>query len=282
MCENLQKGFSRVALIYAIIYGLCHLICYFGIKGYEKDYNTTSSNYESYKSTNFSIKNSFLALIKNKYCLIICLCYILYLFYISIMNSSLVYYIQYNLKDTSLMAYYSIISNVVSIAPIFIMKFLVNKFGNAKSCAIGCLITVVAEIIRLITKDQYIPILFICWALEGIGVGLCSYLITQCMFDSIIYGKWKTGVNNEAILMSTLSFSQKCGQSMGGVISAYILTLVPYVTGAKSQTQSVLNIFFIENVICPLAFYIILFTLFMYISKLEKNIPLYKKEIEHQ
>ena len=39
---------------------------------------------------------------------------------------------------------------------------------------------------------------------------------------------------------------------MGGVVAGWMLELVPYVANAQTQEQSVLNLFFAENIILPM------------------------------
>ena len=278
--NDLQRGFCIVAVIYGAAYAICHLIVYFGTKGYEKTDDEISESTETKNKTeNVTVGQMIKALLQNKVCLLVGVSYIVYLLECAIVGSSLVYYLQYNLKNTNLMSMYSLIGTVIGILPILIIKILVKKFGNAKTAALGCLIVVFGEVLRFITKDQYLPILYFGWGLEGIGMGLFASLLYQCMFDSMVYGEWKTGVLNEGVIMSILSFSQKTGQALGGVVSAALLTLVPYIPNAIQQEQSVLNLFFAENVTLPMVLFFILFGLFMYIYKFEKMIPQMKKEI---
>jgi len=281
---SLQKGFCVVAIIYGAIYAICHLIVYFGTKGYEKTHEEEILELKETKSKENSatVGAMIKALVQNKVCLLVGLAYIIYLLYGSIMGSTLVYYLQYNIKNVGLMSIYSVVGTATAVIPVIIMKVLVKKFGNAKSAALGCLVVVFGEILRFITKDQYLPILYFGWALEGIGMGLFGSLIYQCMFDSMVYGEWKTGVANEGVIMSILSFSQKAGQALGGVVAGALLTLVPYIPNAAEQAQSVLNLFFAENVTLPMVLFFILCALFMYINKFEKMIPQMKKEIEER
>ena len=107
-------------------------------------------------------------------------------------------------------------------------------------------------------------------------------MIFQCILDSMIYGKWKTGVDNQASIMSVFTFAQKFGQAIGGVVAAALLTLVPYVAGAEMQENSVLQLFFAENITIPAIAFAVIALLFLYIAKIEKQIPQMQKEIKER
>ena len=279
---SLQKGFALVAAIYGVAYAVCHLIAYFGTKGYEKTYAEEATLDLAEGKEKITVLQMLKALLQNKICLIACLSYIGYLLYGSIMGSTLVFYLQYNLQNTGLMAVYSALGTATSILPVIFMRQLSKRIGNAKTCFFGCILAVANYAVRFVTKDAFTPVLFICWGIEGIGIGLFGNMIFQCILDSMIYGKWKTGVDNQAVIMSAFTFAQKFGQAIGGVIAAALLGLVPYMPNAAKQAESVLNLFFAENITIPAIAFILIGILFLYIAKYEKRIPEMLKEIEER
>lgn len=274
---NMTRGFGIVGAIYGVMYAACHLITWYGTKGYEK-VEVSEVMGGSHPQTT-SVRDLLGAVAKNKICIIVSFSYILYLLYASLMGSTLVYYLQYNLQNTDLMAVYSIIGTASAIVPILMMKVLSAKLGNAKTCAYACVLVVIGYIIRYVTKDQYTALLYVCWAIEGVGLGIFGSLIFQCILDSIIYGKWKTGVDTEGVVMSVFTFAQKGGQALGGVIAAYLLQLVSYEANAATQNQTVLNLFFAENITIPAVIFACIFFVFLYIARFEKKIPIMQQEI---
>lgn len=278
---DLQKGFALVAAIYGAAYAVCHLIAFFGTKGHEKTYEEEADLVQEAKEK-VTVGQMLKALAQNKLCLIVSLAYVGYLVYGSIMGSTLVYYLQYNLQNTGLMGVYSTLGTATAVIPIIFMRYLSKKFGNAKTCFFGCILAVANYAIRLVTKDAFTPLLFFCWGVEGIGLGIFGNMIFQCILDSMIYGKWKTGVSNEASIMSVFTFSQKFGQAVGGVIAAWLLAFVPYVPQAETQAQSVLRLFFAENITIPAVVFILISFIFLYVAKIEKQIPTMLKEIEER
>ena len=277
---DLQCGFKWIALILGVLYGICHLIAWWGTKGYEP------SGLEEIKENNkptgkqeLTVRNILKAVARNKYCQAVCFSYICFLILASLVGGTLVYYLQYNLGNTGLMAAYSTISTFFSIIPIFFMKKLSAKFGNSKTCVYAALFALLGYVIRIVVHDQFVPVLLLCWALEGIGTGLFSSLFFQCIMDSMIYGKWKSGIDTEGAIMSVFTFSQKTGSALGGVISAYLLNLVYYEPGAAVQGKTVLNMIYAQNVLMPAALYAVIIIIFLYIVIMEKKIPAMQKEI---
>lgn len=281
---DLEKGFALVAAIYGAAYAVCHLVAYLGTKGYERTYDEEMALAveEGAPLEKVTIGQMLKALAQNKICLIVCLSYLGYLLYASVMGSTLVYYLQYNIQQPGLMGAYSTIGTATAIVPIIFMKVLSKKIGNAKTCFFGCILAIANYALRFFTRDAFTPLLMFCWGVEGIGLGLFGNMIFQCVLDSMIYGKWKTGVDNQAVIMSVFTFAQKFGQAIGGVIAAALLTLVPYVPNAEMQENSVLNLFFAENITIPAVAFVLIGVLFLYIAKYEKKIPQMLEEIEQR
>ena len=120
------------------------------------------------------------------------------------------------------------------------------------------------------------------WIISGFGSGLVAMTIILNIFDAKVYGEWKTGVDNEAILMSGFSVSYKIGMAIGGPIAGYLLLLVPYVQGAEQQADSVLSMWMAENTLIPGIATFISLVFAILIIKNEKKVPQMRKEIEER
>lgn len=278
--DNLRVGFAVVAILYGALVALCHLAAYFGTKGYEQSDDELISAGVTQQASNVKILDMLKALAQNKLCLMLVGGYALYCVYSALMGGSLLYYLIYNLKNENLMSLYSVLSTVTGFAPVIFIVFFVKKFGTAGTAMISCAVVALGEIIRFITSDGSIYFLGFGWCMEGIGLALFSTMIRQSMVDAMTYGEWKTGVSNQGILMSSLTFAQKLGQAVGGVGAAALLELFGYVANAPDQTELVKQVFFAEQVILPLVIFIILVAIFGVVRKYEKHIPEMKAEIE--
>lgn len=276
---DMKKGMAIVAALYGIIYAISHLAVYFGTKGYEQSEEDLAEVGLISRQEKTSVGDILKALVQNKLCLMVALAYLMYCVYSSLMGSSLVFYITYNLKNQDLMTPYSILSTVTGFAPIVFIVLLVKKFGTAGTSMATCVILVIGELVRFISGDGNIWCVYFGWAMEGIGLAMFGTMVRQCMVDAVTYGEWKTGVSNQAILMSVLTFSQKLGQAFGGVCAAALLTAVGYIPNAAEQSEAVKNTFFAEQVTLPLLIFVVNFFIFAVVRKYEKQIPQMKIEI---
>ena len=272
--ENLQLGFSAVAVIYGIAFAACFLICWAGTAGYEKEPEVQEEN-----APKVTLREIGRALCHNKVALLVALCYLMYCVYSTLMGSSLLYYLTYNLKNTDLMSVYSVLSTVTGFAPILLMVVLVKKLGNANTTVLACAVVVVGQLARFLSHDTVVACLYFGWCMEGVGVALFASMVRQCMMDAMVYGEWKTGVSNQAVLMSILTFGQKLGQAVGGIGAAALLDFFGYVPDAETQTETVLYVFFIENVTLPMIIFAISIALMLVIGRYEKRLPAMQKDL---
>ena len=109
----------------------------------------------------------------------------------------------------------------------------------------------------------------------------CRSVLVLSIFDARVYGLWKTGVDNDAVLMSGFSASYKIGLALGTPVVGVLLKLVPYVQGAAEQADSVLSqLRFQSSALCGFMFVIPFFLYIFVVRKNEKNLPMMRAEIE--
>lgn len=279
--QNMVQGFGITVGIYSVIYAVLRLVSWKGTKGYD----VVSGAYEEHKGAQNS-GQSILGLLgqtlKNHYALLVSLTYIFYLLISATMGSTLVFYFKYNLQNTSMLSLYSVMVMVGSAAGILAMKPMYKLLGNAKSCAFCGIICIVGCILRWVTMDQNVAVFVIAMIIMGFGSGMVGSFSIQCILDSCTYAKLKEGADNQATVMSVFTFSQKLGQALGAVIAGWLLEMVPYEANAAIQEQSVLNLFFAENIILPMIFSGCLAIGFLFVSRYEKKLMVLVKNGEQE
>lgn len=118
--------------------------------------------------------------------------------------------------------------------------------------------------------------MYILYFFGGFGQVLVSAVVMLVVYDSYIYMRHKTGKPApEALLVSGFSVSYKVGMAIATPIAGWLLGSVPYVAGAATQEQSVLNLFFYENTLLPAAF-LISALLGLLLVKFDKQIQSFK------
>ena len=93
------------------------------------------------------------------------------------------------------------------------------------------------------------------------------------IFDSVVYGEWKTGVKHDALLISGFTVASKAGMAIGGASVGWLLSTVPYVESAAKQASEVLELLFRLNTLVPAAVFAAALLLVVPLVKNEKRIP---------
>ena len=193
-------------------------------------------------------------------------------------GSAGLFYFQYNLGNVALYSIFSFISIIASLIVFPMLSRLVAKFGSAKLIVIGNAIGAIFYMIRYITHDANNFILMGCSAIGTIGQILASSVVLLVVYDSFIYMKHKTGGKPvpEGVLVSAYSVAYKVGMALGAPLGGWLLATVPYVAGAATQEQSVLNVFFSLNTLVPALGFIVAMLFGLLLLKYDKQIREYK------
>lgn len=273
--DDMKRGFAIVGIISGILYSTGFLVAWVGTKGHEPLEYLADSGSESDTVTakGPSVWDSFKAIVKNGYWLLCVGITAVFVLSGGLSQSSMVQYYLYNLGNTNLMSLYSTISLVALGAGLLCLTQVVKRFGNAGGIMFGSAVSGIGMVLRLIVADHN----FVLWAagsfLVNFGGTFLNSLIILCLLDSRIYGRWKTGVDNDAILMSGHTLASKIGFAVASSLSGILLSAVHYSADLTVQTNAVLNLLFTENLILPLIGYILTFLLAFFVRRLEVRLP---------
>lgn len=194
--------------------------------------------------------------------------------------ASLVQHFQYNLGDMGLMTTYSVISVITTVIGILSLGILTKKLGNAGTAFLAGVLGFAGWMLRFVFADASATVFIVGFIIGAAGSGLVSAVIILCLLDSRVYGHWKTGVDNDAILMSGHTTASKVGFAIGPSIGAMLLDVVNYVPQAAEQSETVKNLFLIENTLVPALGYGLVAVCALFMLRLEKKLPQIKAELE--
>lgn len=251
---DLKRGFALVAILFSVLYVLCHLVVFCVTKGYEPVEATVQNVPEKEeKSAQKHSAGVIPALMKNKMWLAIIAMWMLANLSMSLENAALPFYFQYNHGENmdSLYSLYSTIGLVIPIICILSINLVTRWLGVAHTAVLGAVLTAASYAFRFIMQDATILTMGIGWGLFQLGDSLLSCTVILLIFDAKEYGLQRTGVDNEAILMSGFSVSYKIGMAIGGAILGYI-TPATYIPQAETQAPEVLQFFFRCSTLLPL------------------------------
>lgn len=275
------KGFRIVIGIYAAILTLSYIFVYFLTKGYDKqDVATEEELAESAKTEQVPIKDAVVALFMNNLWRWYIIAGVLYSATSSVTSGLLIYYVSYYIGNRSLIGLAGLCSMVSGFLAVILLSLFTKKLGKNRTCVTGLCISLVCIIIRIVTGDHVIPLYLACLLVSGFGMTLYASLMVPNTMDCIEYGEWKTGVRNEALVMSAYSFGTKMGQGLGTSSIAFMLAAVGFDESLTVQTASCASGIHALGTIIPLVAYCGLIAVMLYINfRFEKHMPQIRAEL---
>lgn len=230
---NDQKGYLLVAMIYGVIFALCHIFCFAKTKEV-----VTIPEQQKIKT-----KDQLKLVVQNKPYLLALVGQLLFGLTLYGRNANALYYFKYVEGSEALFSTYSLAIIIPSIfgAAIFplVFKWTNNKGRAASILSIG---TGIAMIILYLFSPVDSPVLF--YIVSGItqfffsGFNTAIYAIIP---DCVEYGEWKTGIRNDGFQYAFISLGNKIGMAIGTASLAAVLSAAGYVANVQ-QNATVLAI----------------------------------------
>lgn len=132
-------------------------------------------------------------------------------------------------------------STIAMIAGIFFSKPLADKFGKRNVFGIFISLSALCLICIAFLSDTAVWPVFLLQALHGFIYGITIPLLWAMIADVADYSEWKNNRRATAIIFSAMIFGLKVGLSLGGAISAFLLSIFGYNADAIQQTESALT-----------------------------------------
>lgn len=182
------------------------------------------------------------ALMKMKPYILIILCALFTNVYLTLFNSSLIYYVNYNMNMNETKASLMFTAmNIVSIVFIPFITKAVEKFTKNK-VFVSCMIFSGAVMV-LAKFIQIQNIAMGCTYVVLVGVGTCAYwmCIFNFLYDVIDYDKFNKGTSRDGIIMSYYSFLLKMGGAVAAALQGFLLESSGFKPSLEVQTNSALG-----------------------------------------
>ena len=203
----------------------------------------------------YTLIDAFKLLIRNKYYLMICACYILMQIYSATLNMG-IYYMTYVLKNANLLGVFSWFINIPMIIGLLFTPALVAKWGgmyklNLTGYTIGTLGRLGVMIAGYLGS---VPLMLICTGIAAIGMsplqGDMNALIATCSE----YTYLTSGKRVDGTMYSCTSLGTKLGGGIGTALAGWLLAFSGYVGGAAVQSASTMNMLHIMYLWMPMIF----------------------------
>lgn len=281
----LVKAYGNTQTSWAMAYGTYSVI---GVILFLITFKYTRERVGSISSTTrqkVSISESLKSLLKNKYWIIIFAYSIVQTIGIIVANTSTVYYAKYIFGYESIVKYFTVTNLVpIILAVVFLMPFLVEKYGKRNVGIMGRIISIISTLIIVFAGNNF-TIVMIGSIIRGFSASFHCAAGWAFFSDIIEYGEWKNGIRNEGVIYFAGSFGQKFGSGIAAALFGWILTAFGYQDNAEavsSGTIFAIKFLFLYLPILADVVQIILLYFYKFFYKLDKLYPQIIKELQER
>ncbi|MBV4358860.1 MFS transporter [Pinibacter aurantiacus] len=260
------KGFEKVMLVFAITGVICFIITFF----------TTKERIHPPQEEKTPVKQDLQDLVKNKPWLIMLAVTILVFITLAIKGGMNIFYFKYYLAEQSQLdflnkvgfnkiisglskifnpaafeefqkpgsapyaasSFTSAFSTIAMIVGISFSKPLADRFGKRNVFAIFLALSALCLIAIYFYNETAVMAVFVTQILHGFIYGITIPLLWAMIADVADYSEWKNNRRATAIIFSAMIFGLKVGLSVGGALSAWLLSVFGYNADAAVQTTA--------------------------------------------
>jgi glycoside/pentoside/hexuronide:cation symporter, GPH family len=129
-------------------------------------------------------------------------------------------------------------STIAMIIGIFFTKPLADRFGKRNVFGLFITVSAVCLIVISFYGNSAVWPVFITQVLHGFFYGITIPLLWAMIADVADYSEWKNNRRATAIIFSAMIFGLKLGLSIGGALSAWLLSRFGYQADAVTQTTA--------------------------------------------
>jgi GPH family glycoside/pentoside/hexuronide:cation symporter len=278
-----QKGWTLVAILYAVIYGIFTMITVFGIREIKRSPAETPETMEpsgtKKQTASLSFAKSIVLLGKNKFFLIMLGLYLAQYISGGIGGAVGIYYVTYVLGNPSLLGLFSLASLIPMMVVLSLTPKLTAKFGMQKTCFAGALVSAAGSLIVFFSNNS-IPLILTGSVIRSLGSAPFTGSMYALVAEVAEYAVLKFKTHMEGTIYSCSSVGIKVGSGVGVALAGWILAAGHYDGALEVQPQSALTAIQTLYLAAPLV--IAAFTaLLLWFLKVEKANAALKAELEN-
>jgi melibiose permease len=252
-----RAGFSRVALIVAVVFVIGILITTIQVK---------EKNPAAGKSPR--VRDLFRALVKNDQALVVVVSIVVFNASLYLTNQLALYFFRFDIGNAALFGVFGTVGGAAQILAMLTIPLLRKKFSS-KSILVGGILTTMTGYALLFVMGSLsitnMALLSVAAIIIFMGFGIATVLTTVFLANTVDYGEWKNGQRTESVIFSLQTFVVKLASAFSVLIAGVGLDLVGLDVDAAVQTDATLLGLRFLMVVVPmigLAFAIIYFVRF--------------------
>lgn len=231
---NDGRAWQITFTIYAVIGMILFYICFKGTKERVKPAENSQE-----KKQDVPVKTGMIALIKNKYWVILLVVGLLMFIGQGAMGAGL-YFFQYVVGNVQLFGLSMMASLFAMLIALAVFSApLLKKYGKRNTVIVGSVINLIGCVIIAVNSTNLVVVMTGV-VIKGLGMGFMTSCFFAMVADTIEYGEYQSGIRTEGLTYSSSSFGGKVGAGLGAGLVGLVLSMGGYIAGADTQTDSAL------------------------------------------
>ena len=210
---NERKGFSRAAMVLAVLASSMFLITFF----------STKERVQPPKEQKTSLKHDLKDLFANKPWWVLFALGIFTLSHVSIRNGAIMYYFKYYVGNENMASAFMLAGTFATIAAIMLTEYLTRIFGKKRLYILSMTLTTVFAVLYGLLGPNDIIMMFVLQILVSFTFGPTAPLVFAMYTDAADYSEYITGRRATGLVMSASTMAQKFGWTIGGAVAGWLL-----------------------------------------------------------
>ncbi len=273
------RGFLITVTIFAVI----QVLGYWNLFRISEGYDVYNPNKNTGKGrTSLSIKEMFEQIYMNSQLMTLLFVNSMTSMSMFAISALLSYYYKYVIGNLDMISVHLFFMSLSSFAGSLLAPLIVKKLGKKPTFIFSTSINGIVYIILRLTGGRD-PAIFIALVSLGALLGASGMSIGPALYsDTVEYGRWKTGKDGRAFIMSMFSMPVKIGVALSGAVVGYGLALIGYDPTSEVTAElvnGIVNLTTLIPIICSIVS-ALLFALFYKLTD-EKVVELIKLNEEN-
>jgi Na+/melibiose symporter-like transporter len=204
---------------------------------------------------NVTFRERLKVIFKNKPLLMLMIAFTTDMIAFAAANGLNVYYWREVVGNSSYTSILALLGITAGVPFVMLMPKLVRKFGKRAILISGSIATSIIYLIIFFMPTTN-PILLLMMFILATGTALIPSTVGWAMLpDCIEYGEWKHGIRGEATVTSGLTFVNKLGMALGGLITGLALAAIGYNADLATQSETTIKGIIVVRTIFPIIGY---------------------------
>ena len=226
------SGYQITMSIFAVVAVACFLISFFSVRERVRP--------SVHQKTN--IKKDLKDLVTNKPWLILFFVSLTTLIYIAIRSSAIAYYFKYYMDRESQMGIFMAVGTICVLLGVLPTKWLSEKIGKRKLYIASTAVVVLSSGFFFFVQPGNFVLAYVIHIIFSLASGPAMPLLWSMLSDAADYSEWKNHRRATGLAFSALTFSQKSGFALGGIIVMSMLSMFGFVANSEQTALSLQGI----------------------------------------